>query len=508
MKRKYLRFTFIAIALIIFNVFSMSNILSKKRPHSVTTDSTYTSITATGIIIIDTSSTHTKYYLDTNSTGSKDYVLSFGPSSYTPSSGATRPNAGESVTVTGYLFTKTDKTPLIYVMELNGLVWRDSIGIRFTHNPINSDSSKHDGKHHGNHLGWCNLDSLETVTYTGTVTIDSISTHHKVYYFDIDADNDSDYVLMFGPWWYKPTSGATRPVDGDVVTITGGLYERIGKTDTVDFLVVYQINGLQWIDTVGNFPWPGKTISKGHSSSIKVNSIYNSNTYCYFERNSFNSGTSSSSIYSSITDIDPVYLPIDNTSNVIAAYTVNTIDNDYTGLNLTLSKKATLSFSYNAQELSAAGVENKNLKLISIDDNSTATEITSAKFNYTTKTVSFSTTEPTGVYVIESEQRSITATQAETDPEKFTLEQNYPNPFNPSTNISFSLPTKSNVKLRIYSIIGCEIRVLANSEFESGNYTITWDGRNNFGNKVASGIYFYKLESDFGTVTRKMNLIK
>ncbi|MBD3288586.1 T9SS type A sorting domain-containing protein [candidate division KSB1 bacterium] len=93
-------------------------------------------------------------------------------------------------------------------------------------------------------------------------------------------------------------------------------------------------------------------------------------------------------------------------------------------------------------------------------------------------------------------------------PSGFGLAQNYPNPFNPTTTINFTLSKTSHVKLTIYDLIGKEIRTLVRDEKEAGNYTINWDGRNNMGNIVASGIYIYQLEADNFTQSKKMTFIK
>lgn len=79
-------------------------------------------------------------------------------------------------------------------------------------------------------------------------------------------------------------------------------------------------------------------------------------------------------------------------------------------------------------------------------------------------------------------------------PNKYLLEQNYPNPFNPSTKISFSLPEQGYVTLKIYDVLGKEINTLADQDYKSGAYEITWNGKDNSGNEVSSGIYFYQLQ--------------
>jgi len=89
-------------------------------------------------------------------------------------------------------------------------------------------------------------------------------------------------------------------------------------------------------------------------------------------------------------------------------------------------------------------------------------------------------------------------------PTNFILKQNYPNPFNPSTTISFSLPQKSRISLKIYDILGREVGVLANGIMNAGVYNLNFDAR-----KLASGIYIYALKSDKGDfVSKKMVLLK
>lgn len=94
-------------------------------------------------------------------------------------------------------------------------------------------------------------------------------------------------------------------------------------------------------------------------------------------------------------------------------------------------------------------------------------------------------------------------------PAAFLLSQNYPNPFNPSTTIRFSLPQTEKVKLEVYDIQGRLIKSLVDYElYQPGNYEVTWDGSDNNGSRVASGIYFAKMQAGKFAQTRKMNLVK
>jgi hypothetical protein len=88
------------------------------------------------------------------------------------------------------------------------------------------------------------------------------------------------------------------------------------------------------------------------------------------------------------------------------------------------------------------------------------------------------------------------------------LYQNYPNPFNPETNISFYLSHDSPAKLSIYNIKGQVVRELIKNPLPSGKHTIVWDGLNQHGVSVSSGLYFYRLETEFESIHRKMLLLK
>jgi hypothetical protein len=92
-------------------------------------------------------------------------------------------------------------------------------------------------------------------------------------------------------------------------------------------------------------------------------------------------------------------------------------------------------------------------------------------------------------------------------PERFIVSQNYPNPFNPVTSIDLSLPFSCNWKMTVYNINGQIVKCL-DGKSEPGTITITWDGKNDRGQSVASGVYFYRVEAGDYSVTRKMTLLK
>ena len=93
-------------------------------------------------------------------------------------------------------------------------------------------------------------------------------------------------------------------------------------------------------------------------------------------------------------------------------------------------------------------------------------------------------------------------------PKEFKLEQNYPNPFNPETEIRYQLPNPSEVSLSIYNLMGQEIKTLINSYHSAGFYSVKWDGTNNQGMKVASGIYIYIMRAGNFVDVKKLIFIQ
>ena len=92
-------------------------------------------------------------------------------------------------------------------------------------------------------------------------------------------------------------------------------------------------------------------------------------------------------------------------------------------------------------------------------------------------------------------------------PEKVTL-SNYPNPFNPTTTIAYSLPNDGMIELRVYNIKGQLVKTLVSGEQLAGSYETVWNGKDNNGKNVSSGIYFYKLSTRDDTIMKKILMLK
>ena len=103
--------------------------------------------------------------------------------------------------------------------------------------------------------------------------------------------------------------------------------------------------------------------------------------------------------------------------------------------------------------------------------------------------------------------RSLTITLGLT-PRPAELYQNYPNPFNPSTTISFFIPERAEVRLEIYDTEGRKVRTLVSGIRDAGRYNLKWNGSDDSGESVSSGIYFCRFRTERKDITRKLVLMR
>ena len=93
-------------------------------------------------------------------------------------------------------------------------------------------------------------------------------------------------------------------------------------------------------------------------------------------------------------------------------------------------------------------------------------------------------------------------------PIEFAMHQNYPNPFNPVTSIRYDIPSTSNVRISVYSLLGQKVKTLTNSMHQPGFYSAQWNGTNDMGSAVSSGVYICKINAGNYTSIKKMILMK
>ncbi|UCF64689.1 MAG: hypothetical protein JSW33_02310, partial [bacterium] len=200
-----------------------------------------TPVTVGGYTMIDNSHMYPLYFLDEDQDGIADYFLNFGPHWYEPELGnAIRPNEGDFITITGGLHDPINNTlgyPVIIVYQINGEFWREPYAAFWL---VGLES-----QHVTCPCGYCLHDSLQTVSVSGNAIVDTTFMFNK-YYLDENQDDVPDYFLNFGPPWYEPPTGASRPENGDFIDIIGGLFE---PDSLLPMIVVYEINGLTWRDS-------------------------------------------------------------------------------------------------------------------------------------------------------------------------------------------------------------------------------------------------------------------
>jgi hypothetical protein len=119
---------------------------------------------------------------------------------------------------------------------------------------------------------------------------------------------------------------------------------------------------------------------------------------------------------------------------------------------------------------------------------------------------------PAGVHAVELSTEPVSVKQTAILAETFDLQQNYPNPFNAETQITYRLPEPSEVTLEIYNMLGNKVRTLISSKQSGGIYNVPWNAMDDYGRKVASGIYMYRIHvvgrTKIYTENRKMLLLK
>ena len=93
-------------------------------------------------------------------------------------------------------------------------------------------------------------------------------------------------------------------------------------------------------------------------------------------------------------------------------------------------------------------------------------------------------------------------------PESFELYQNFPNPFNPETVIQFDVAKRTEMNISVYNLLGQRVKTLLNKNMETGTYTLKWNGRDDTGSMLPSGMYFYELKSPLFTSVKKLVLVR
>lgn len=474
---------------------------------------TLTQVTLSGKVTIDTSLSMPIYYLDINGDNTNDYFLNFGPIWYSPdNSTAVRPNNGDQVTVLGGQMNSSmnmNGLPMIIVYEINGLLWRDPF------DPVwnNFGNNTHIMGHHaGNCNGYAfgaSGTTPQNVTLTGTALVDTTYFMNH-YYLDENNDNNPDYFLNFGPWWYEPNSDAKRPSNGDNLTIVGG---KLPATNGLDVVIVYQINGKVWRDSslIGKY-FGGGWMRRNNSNDI-ISNPFDENDFLMMGNGWHMGGMMTDSMFARMLELNPYNIPIGQGENIFKCYEIGMFySNGSNGMMqggcggmMNFGANANFQFHFNDTQIEAYHIDKNSLKVKYWNDQTNGWTITSnAVINLSTNTITFSANQVATYYILTSD--NVTAVNENgTVPSGYALEQNYPNPFNPSTNINYQIPVASHVTLRVFDILGNQIAILVDEFKQAGSYNSAFSALHS---ALSSGVYFYQLTTQEFNSVKKMILIK
>lgn len=369
----------------------------------------------------------------------------------------------------------------------------------------------HDGWHY---MNWPT--TTVEIELQGTISVDSIM-FMPHYYLDVDNDQTLDYQLGFGPYWYEPASGALWPQTGDDVTLKGWLQEY----GVLPFVVVSEINGLVWRDSTGVPPWSGGWIHR--------NSPNNEFVYCPTDSLSWLNFVPGcmmgmmgmmfpDSIFAQFEILHPDSLPALFDSTCFVGFHLNILDDNlnpmmggrqgrWGGMMMGFRLGIGHNFHFSNDMLALRGINNpQEISLRYYDSQNGWRPVSNYKVDYQKNTVSFSSTNTQSYYALSAISGQTDAkdkSAARQQPNSYSLYQNFPNPFNPQTTIRFDLPKGERVKLTVYNTFGHQVAKLIDGYKQAGTHEVVFNA-----NRLASGIYYYKIETGNLTFSKKMVLVR
>jgi hypothetical protein len=219
------------------------------------------------------------------------------------------------------------------------------------------------------------------------------------------------------------------------------------------------------------------------------------------------------SIFTQMFEIFPNSLPGIDNQNAFAGYQFDMLYPDgqngmgpmgNCGGMMQFNNNVDFQLHYTDMQLNGKNIDENKIKVKYYDNSKSLwVDMPGVSINTSTNTITFSSSTVNNLVLLAGEQAAAGISDNKTVVKDFRLFQNYPNPFNPSTNIKFRLKEDSHVTLTIYNIIGQKIAELINSDLSAGIHNIFFNG-----DKLSSGIYFYKLKAGLYTDVKKMELLK
>lgn len=299
---------------------------------------------------------------------------------------------------------------------------------------------------------------------------------------------------------YSGTNSINEIPAGIAADNSGNVYVTCrtqGTNSGTDYMTLkYNANGVE--------QWQSRYTSPGNSQDIPEGLAIDNAGNVYV--------TGRTRINSSYNDFGTVKYNSNGVQQWFTAYNNTGIDRDDYGYDIKVDNAGNVYVTGNSQ---TSGTDRD---AVTIKYNSAGEEQWVARYDVTNDEETFSlaldasnniyvcgfqVTTTSDILTIKYSQTNGISTISSEIPVGYSLTQNYPNPFNPVTNINFSIPTNTFVKLALYDIAGKEVAVLINEDMNAGTYKYDFDGTN-----LASGVYFYRLETEKFTEVKKMILNK
>ncbi len=319
------------------------------------------------------------------------------------------------------------------------------------HGGGNHGGGHHGGGHGGGHGHFPGF--ADTLDVSGLVVTSLDTTPCDVvtqYALDVDMDDTTDYPIMFGPEWYSPESGAVRPMDGDTISIVAGLIQRQNH----DVLVVFELNGLQWIplNEDGEFEGYGPPPA---DEEITVTGFI----LLEFIQEGHH---------------PRVFLDEDNDGGA-----------DYgLGLRGWAHHDSTAFQPDSGQYVEVTG----NLR--------------SCEFNQDRIHV-------TSMVLLEGANEGDALAIGDNTLNEYRIKHNsYPNPFNPTVQITYEVKDTSPVTLSIYDLQGNLVKELVRGHSGVGAHRIIWDAKDSHGKEVSTGMYIYRIQQGHEVYSGKLSYLK
>jgi hypothetical protein len=285
-------------------------------------------------------------------------------------------------------------------------------------------------------------------------------------------------------------------------------------------VVVYEINGLEWIDsTLFCQGFGGHWIHRYMNEPVNVKTPFDNSDWMQVNPDWWHmggpggGGMMADSMYCQIFETTYEQLPGMENEHAFAAYEIDMyLPNGMNGLHqggncgygMELNSAVNYQLHYNDVQVAGFNIDESTIQVKYYNaQTSTWSTYSGAVVDPQNNTVTFSSPLVRNFVILTADQATSVNSSLNNSLDEFSLAQNYPNPFNPSTTITFNLNKDNNVTIYLYNVLGQKIKTLVSGNFTAGKHSVDFNAEN-----LSSGTYFYELNVEGRHLVRKMNLIK